>query len=173
MPVFAFFSAGVAVGGWAGWARRWPTRWPWASSWPWCWASRPASWATTWLLTKVTRARLDASFKWIDIFGVSILAGIGFTVSLLVAELSFGQGSVHDDHAKVGILAASVLAALLGHRGAAAPGTGTTAGPRKRKKSIRTTTASPTSISRTLHGPAGPALASPRGRNWPGPARPA
>jgi NhaA family Na+:H+ antiporter len=34
-------------------------------------------------------------------------------VSLLVAELSFGQGSLHDDHAKVGILTASLLAALL------------------------------------------------------------
>jgi NhaA family Na+:H+ antiporter len=44
---------------------------------------------------------------------MSLLAGIGFTVSLLVAELSFGQGSTHDDHAKVGILAASLLAALL------------------------------------------------------------
>ena len=30
-----------------------------------------------------------------------------------MAELSFGQGTVHDDHAKVGILAASLLAALL------------------------------------------------------------
>ena len=68
---------------------------------------------TTWLLTKVTKARLDDSFKWIDVVGVSILAGIGFTVSLLVAELSFGNGSLHDDHAKVGILAASLLAALL------------------------------------------------------------
>ena len=41
------------------------------------------------------------------------MAGIGFTVSLLVAELSFGHGSAHDDHAKVGILTASLLAALL------------------------------------------------------------
>lgn len=65
------------------------------------------------LLTKFTRARLDSTFKWIDVFGVSLLAGVGFTVSLLVAELSFGHGSLHDDHAKVGILAASVLAALL------------------------------------------------------------
>jgi NhaA family Na+:H+ antiporter len=68
---------------------------------------------TTWLITKVTRARLDGSFKWIDVFGLSILAGIGFTVSLLLAELSFGQGTAHEDHAKVGILAASLLAALL------------------------------------------------------------
>jgi NhaA family Na+:H+ antiporter len=68
---------------------------------------------TTWLLTKMSRARLDESFKWIDVFGVALLAGIGFTVSLLVAELSFGHGSLHDDHAKVGILTASLLAALL------------------------------------------------------------
>lgn len=113
VPLFAFFSAGVAVGGWEGLGS--------ALSDPVAVGiilalvlGKPAGiLGTTWLLTKATRARLDSSFKWIDIFGVSILAGIGFTVSLLVAELSFGQGSVHDDHAKVGILTASVLAALL------------------------------------------------------------
>jgi len=113
VPIFAFFSAGVAVGGWDGLVSA---------------LTDPVAvgiimalvlgkpigiMGTTWLLTKVTKARLDTSFKWIDVFGVSLLAGIGFTVSLLVAELSFGQGSLHDDHAKVGILAASVLAALL------------------------------------------------------------
>lgn len=113
VPIFAFFSAGVAVGGWGGFISA---------------LTDPVAigiilalvlgkpigiMGTTWLLTKVTKARLDTSFKWIDVFGVSLLAGIGFTVSLLVAELSFGHGSVHDDHAKVGILAASVLAALL------------------------------------------------------------
>jgi NhaA family Na+:H+ antiporter len=113
VPLFAFFSAGVAVGGWEGFGS--------ALADPVAVGiilalvlGKPAGiLGTTWILTKATRARLDASFKWIDIFGVSILAGIGFTVSLLVAELSFGQGSAHDDHAKVGILAASVLAALL------------------------------------------------------------
>lgn len=113
VPIFAFFSAGVAVGGWEGLGSA---------------LTDPVAvgiimalvlgkpigiMGTTWLLTKVTKARLDTSFKWVDVFGVSLLAGIGFTVSLLVAELSFGHGSLHDDHAKVGILAASVLAALL------------------------------------------------------------
>lgn len=113
VPVFAFFSAGVAVGGWDGLGSA---------------LSDPAAlgiilglvlgkplgiMGTTWILTKATRASLDSSFKWIDVFGVALLAGIGFTVSLLVAELSFGHGSVHDDHAKVGILAASLIAALL------------------------------------------------------------
>lgn len=113
VPIFAFFSAGVAVGGWDGLGSA---------------LADPVAvgiilalvlgkpigiMGTTWVLTKASRARLDDSFKWIDVFGVALLAGIGFTVSLLVAELSFGHGSVHDDHAKVGILAASLLAAAL------------------------------------------------------------
>jgi NhaA family Na+:H+ antiporter len=113
VPLFAFFSAGVAVGGWEGLGSA---------------LGSPVAvgiivalvlgkplgiLGSTWLLTKATRARLDDTFKWIDIFGVAILAGIGFTVSLLVAELGFGHGSVHDDQAKVAILAASLLAALL------------------------------------------------------------
>lgn len=113
VPIFAFFSAGVAVGGWEGLGSA---------------LSDPVAlgiilglvlgkpigiMGTTWILTKATRASLDSSFKWIDVFGVALLAGIGFTVSLLVAELSFGHGSLHDDHAKVGILAASLIAALL------------------------------------------------------------
>lgn len=113
VPIFAFFSAGVAVGGWEGLGSA---------------LADPVAlgiilglvlgkpigiMGTTWVLTKATRATLDRSFKWIDVFGVSLLAGIGFTVSLLVAELSFGHGSLHDDHAKVGILAASLIAALL------------------------------------------------------------
>ena len=46
--------------------------------------------------------------------GLAMVAGIGFTVSLLVAELSFGIGSPHNDHAKVGILFGSTIAALAG-----------------------------------------------------------
>ncbi|MDQ1054883.1 NhaA family Na+:H+ antiporter [Arthrobacter sp. SORGH_AS 212] len=113
VPVFAFFSAGVAIGGWDGFVSA---------------LADPVALGiilalvlgkpigilgATWLLTKTTKAKLDSSYRWIDIFGVALLAGIGFTVSLLVAELSFGQGSLHDDHAKVGILTASLLAALL------------------------------------------------------------
>lgn len=110
---FAFFSAGVAVGGWDGLVSALTD--PVAAGIILALVlGKPAGiLGTTWLLTKFTRARLDSTFKWIDVLGVSLLAGIGFTVSLLVAELSFGNGSLHDDHAKVGILTASVLAALL------------------------------------------------------------
>jgi NhaA family Na+:H+ antiporter len=113
VPVFAFFSAGVAVGGWEGLmsALQDPVAIGIIVA---LVLGKPVGiLGTTWLLTKATKASLDRSLKWIDVFGMSLLAGIGFTVSLLVAELSFGQGSAHDDHAKVGILAASLLAALV------------------------------------------------------------
>ena len=42
-----------------------------------------------------------------------MLAGIGFTVSLLIGDLAFGEGSGRDDHVKVAVLFGSVLAAVL------------------------------------------------------------
>ncbi|MCG2623735.1 Na+/H+ antiporter NhaA [Arthrobacter sp. I2-34] len=113
VPVFAFFSAGVAIGGSQGLAAAF---------------SDPVALGivaglvlgkpvgivgTTWLMARFTRAQLDSSLKWIDLTGMAVLAGIGFTVSLLVAELSFGLDSPHNDHAKVAILTASLLAAVL------------------------------------------------------------
>ena len=44
---------------------------------------------------------------------MALLAGIGFTVSLLIGELSFGLGTVLGDEAKIGILLGSIMAAIL------------------------------------------------------------
>ena len=44
---------------------------------------------------------------------MSLLAGIGFTVSLLIGELAFGYGTPEDDVAKVGVLVGSICAGLL------------------------------------------------------------
>ena len=121
VPVFAFFSAGVAVGGWEGLGSA---------------LADPVAigiivalvlgkpvgiMGTTWILTKATRARLDGSFKWIDVLGVSLLAGIGFTVSLLVAELSFGQGSVARRPCEGGDPGGVAARRAAGHRRAAGP----------------------------------------------------
>ncbi|MGA8790991.1 MAG: Na+/H+ antiporter NhaA [Paenarthrobacter sp.] len=113
VPIFAFFSAGVAIGGWDGLGSALADPVALGIIMALVLGKPMGILGTTWVLTKASRASLDKSFKWVDVFGVSVLAGIGFTVSLLVAELSFGLGSAHDDHAKVGILAASLIAALM------------------------------------------------------------
>ncbi|WP_150307426.1 Na+/H+ antiporter NhaA [Planctomonas psychrotolerans] len=113
VPVFAFFSAGVAVGGWDGFVSSLtdPVLIGIAVG---LVLGKPIGIVgTTWLLTKLTRVRLDPALRWVDLIGVALLAGIGFTVSLLIADLSFGLESAHNDHAKVGILSASLLAAFL------------------------------------------------------------
>ncbi len=67
----------------------------------------------TYLFARFTRATLDEDLAWSDVLGLSLLAGVGFTVSLLIGELAFGLGSERDDHVRLGILVGSVLAALL------------------------------------------------------------
>lgn len=62
-----------------------------------------------WVVTRLTHAELDASLSWRDVAGVAVLAGVGFTVALLVAELSFSGPQA--EAAKTAVLAASVLSA--------------------------------------------------------------
>lgn len=67
----------------------------------------------TWLITRLPGLALPRGMAWIDLVGIALLAGIGFTVSLLIGELSFGLGTLFGDEAKLGILVGSVVAALL------------------------------------------------------------
>jgi NhaA family Na+:H+ antiporter len=67
----------------------------------------------TYLFARFTKASLDEDLAWSDVLGLSLLGGVGFTVSLLIGELAFGLGSARDDHVRLGILVGSVLAALL------------------------------------------------------------
>src|SRR3546814_10939850 len=64
----------------------------------------------SWLLTKLTRAEIDPDVKWIDVFGIAILAGIGFTVPLLVSDLSFA--GAEREAAKPAVLFGSRVAAV-------------------------------------------------------------
>jgi NhaA family Na+:H+ antiporter len=48
-----------------------------------------------------------------DLLGVALVAGIGFTVSLLIGELAFDTGSERDEHVKAAVLAGSLTSALL------------------------------------------------------------
>ncbi|MCZ9343041.1 Na+/H+ antiporter NhaA, partial [Streptomyces sp. TRM76130] len=69
--------------------------------------------AGTWLTARFTRASLSDDLAWADVFAVATLAGIGFTVSLLIGELAFEGDAVLTDEVKAAVLAGSVIAALL------------------------------------------------------------
>ncbi|ONH55571.1 Na+/H+ antiporter NhaA [Frankia sp. CcI49] len=68
---------------------------------------------STFLLARFTRAELDENLSWWDVLGVALLAGVGFTVSLLIGELAFGDGTERDEHAKAAILVGSLTSAVL------------------------------------------------------------
>lgn len=64
---------------------------------------------TTLALTKWTRAEIDPNVKLRELIGVGALAGVGFTVAMLVAELSFDDAA-HADTARLAVMLASVIA---------------------------------------------------------------
>jgi NhaA family Na+:H+ antiporter len=67
----------------------------------------------TWLTARFTRASLSDELAWADVFAVATLAGIGFTVSLLIGELAFDGDAVLTDEVKAAVLTASLIAAVL------------------------------------------------------------
>ncbi|WP_370221404.1 Na+/H+ antiporter NhaA [Kitasatospora sp. MAP12-22] len=67
----------------------------------------------TWLAARFTRAELNPQLSWADLFAVSTVAGIGFTVSLLISELAFPHDLVLADRAKAAVLIGSLLCAVV------------------------------------------------------------
>lgn len=113
VPVFAFFAAGVTIGGLDGFASA---------------LAAPVTmgivvglvlgkalgiFVSTRLLAAFTRAKLDESLSWTDVFGVAMLGGIGFTVSLLIGDLAFSEGAGLQDQVKIGVLTGSLAAAII------------------------------------------------------------
>jgi Na+/H+ antiporter NhaA len=66
---------------------------------------------TAWLVTRLTKRRLTPPVGWGAVAGVGTVAGIGFTVALLVCSLAFGGTELAE--AKLGVLSGAVLATLL------------------------------------------------------------
>ncbi|WP_245866049.1 Na+/H+ antiporter NhaA [Rhodococcoides kyotonense] len=113
VPVFAFFAAGVAVGGIDGLRQSFvdPVTIGIVLA---LVVGKPVGiLSATFGMSRLPGMRLDAALRWRDLTGVAILAGIGFTVSLLIGELAFGVGSAREEHVKVGVLSASLLAAVI------------------------------------------------------------
>lgn len=75
--------------------------------------------AFTWLTIKLGWAPMPSASNWKMIASVAMLGGIGFTVSLFIANLSFGSMGAHGldllNHAKLGIVIGSLLSGILGY----------------------------------------------------------
>ncbi|KAA0935986.1 Na+/H+ antiporter NhaA [Streptomyces apricus] len=67
----------------------------------------------TWLTVRFTRASLSDDLAWPDVFAVASLAGIGFTVSLLIGELAFTDDPALTDGVKAAVLTGSLIATVL------------------------------------------------------------
>lgn len=111
VPVFAFLSAGVTIGGLSGLAASLTDRV--AIGIVAVVGKTIGVFAATYLTARFTKADLDTDLTWIDVAGLAILSGIGFTVSLLIGELAFGEIDSTHDHVKVAVLTGSLLAALI------------------------------------------------------------
>ncbi len=66
-----------------------------------------------WLTARFTKASLSPDINWRDVAAVGVLAGIGFTVALLITELAYADDSGLLESAKVAVLTASVISAAL------------------------------------------------------------
>ena len=65
----------------------------------------------TWTVLRFTKAEFDDDISWRDLIGIAVLAGVGFTVSLLVSDLAFQDAT--GDVAKAGVLVGSMLTGLV------------------------------------------------------------
>lgn len=68
-----------------------------------------------WLAVKAGVAKLPEGTNWSQLYGVTLLCGIGFTMSLFIGSLAFEhQGQEHINSVKVGVLTGSILSAIVG-----------------------------------------------------------
>lgn len=129
VPLFALAATGIPLAA-AGQAATDPVAWGVAAG---LLVGKPLGvLAGTWLAIRLRLGRLPAGIGWPDVLPVAVLAGIGYTVSLLVTELAVADPAARQATAAA-VLAASVLAALVGagllwRRGRARPATPGTGG---------------------------------------------
>jgi NhaA family Na+:H+ antiporter len=66
-----------------------------------------------WLAVRLGAARLPRGCTWMQIIGVGFIAGIGFTMSLFIGALAFGDGPIQDQ-VRLGVLSGSLMATICG-----------------------------------------------------------
>ncbi len=108
VPLFGFANAGVALGGADAFARL-----PLAIMLGLFLGKQIGIFGSVWIAVKSRIAAKPAGASWTQIYGVALLCGVGFTMSLFIGGLAFGDKSA-SDAVKVGVLAGSLLSALAG-----------------------------------------------------------
>jgi len=63
---------------------------------------------------KTGAAQMPDNSSWLKLYGVSILTGIGFTMSLFVGNLAFVENTQYIDGVKIGVLSGSLLSTVFG-----------------------------------------------------------
>ena len=69
----------------------------------------------SYISVKLKIAQMPDNSTWLSLYGVSILTGIGFTMSLFVGNLAFAVNTQYMDGVKIGVLAGSLLSTLFGY----------------------------------------------------------
>ena len=69
----------------------------------------------SYLSVKLKIAQMPDSSNWVSLYGVSILTGIGFTMSLFVGNLAFAENTQYIDGVKIGVLTGSLLSTICGY----------------------------------------------------------
>ena len=64
---------------------------------------------------KLGIAQMPTNSNWVNFYGVGILTGIGFTMSLFIGNLAFVENTQYIDGVKIGVLAGSLLSTLIGY----------------------------------------------------------
>jgi len=109
VPIFGFASAGVALGEWALFA---PV--PMGIAAGLFFGKQIGVFLTTWVAVKLDWADCPEDATFMQVYGVSLLCGIGFTMSLFIGLLAFPTSPELQDAVKIGVLTGSTLSAIVG-----------------------------------------------------------
>ena len=112
LPVFGFANAGVSLAGMSLAALLQPVTLGIAAG---LFLGKQAGvFLTTWAVVKLDLADCPEHASWTQVYGVSLLCGVGFTMSLFVGLLAFPASPALQDQVKVGVLAGSLFSAAMG-----------------------------------------------------------
>ena len=110
MPLFGFASAGVAITGMSQLLQPLPL----AVFLGLFFGKQLGVFGAIWLAVKSGFCQLPVGTQWVQLYGASLLCGIGFTMSLFIGGLAFPQSPGAAEAAKMGTLAGSLLSAVIG-----------------------------------------------------------